>query len=94
MASDVTEMREFLDKLTDILCERSQSRQERFDFELNSLRETVKTLLNENKKLKNKSLTADQPVSKNRCPIIGSSIIRNFDEAKLPNHQVCCMLGA
>ena len=100
MASDIKEMRKSLDKLTsyvkDLLKiqQTAQSRQELLDFELNSLRETVKTLTNENNELKTKSLTADQPVSNNRCLIIGSSIIRNFDEAKLPNHQVCCMPGA
>ena len=100
MASDIKEMRKSLDKLTsyvkDLLKiqQTAQSRQELLDSELNSLRETVKTLTNENNELKTKSLTADQPVSNNRCLIIGSSIIRNFDEAKLPNHQVCCMPGA
>ena len=30
----------------------------------------------------------------NKSLIIGSSLIRNFDEAKLKNHKVCCMPGA
>ena len=100
MASNIKEIRKSLDKLSsyvkDLLKiqQTAQSRQELLDSELNSFRETVKTLTNENNELKTKSLTADQPVSSNQCLIIDSSIIRNFDGAKLPNHQVCCMPGA
>ena len=103
MASDLKYMRESLDKLTshvkDLLKmqQAAQSRQELLNSELTSLRETITILTDENNVLKNKSLTPDEPTpppSSNRCLIIGSSIIRNFDESKLPNHEVCCMPGA
>ena len=100
MASDLKDMRESFDKLTshvkDLLTMQraAQSHQELLNSELTSLRETITILTDENHVLKNKSLTPDEPTpppSSNRCLIIGSSIIRNFDESKLPNHEVCCM---
>ena len=75
----------------------AQSRQELLNSGLTSLRETISIQTDENNVLKHKSLTPDEPApapSSNRCLIIGSSIIRNFDESKLPNHEVCCMPGA
>ena len=95
MASDVKRLGENIGELL-TLVKSSATRIQQLESDLKELKELNTTLLTQNSTLLENIQSKNTTNTKvnNKSLIIGSSLIRNFDEAKLNNHKVCCMPGA
>ena len=79
----------------------SKLQQEKILSELSGIRELNKSLIEQNNKLLKEFQSLKEDNSPQNSPsipthslLIGSSLIRNFDEAKLNDYKICCMPGA
>ena len=103
MASDVKLLSESVKKLSSSITEllemqkASELRQANMEKELQLLKVQNSALCAQNSLLKNAKASNDiQPSSpvNQKSLVIGSSLIKHFDESKLSNHAICCMPGA
>ena len=95
MASDVKRLGENIHELLR-LAKSSAHRIQQLESDLKELKELNTTLLTQNSTLLENIQSKNTTNTKvnNKSLIIRSSLIRNFDEAKLKNHTVCCVPGA
>ena len=98
--ANIIELTTLVSDLTQFV-KRSEIELQCLQSEISHLKKHNDVLVEQNTKLLElvKSPNADtshtsESVDAMKSLIIGSSIIRNFDESKLPNHIVCCMPGA
>ena len=95
--TDISALTTAVSELSNVLAA-SKLQQEKILSELSGIRELNKSLIEQNNKLLKEfqSLKEDNsPPNSPSIPIhsllIGSSLIRNFDEAKLNDYKICCM---
>ena len=98
--TNISKLSTAVSELTEALVA-SQLQQEKMLSELSHIKELNKNLAQQNDELIKEFQSLKQDNSQNVCPpaathslLIGSSLIRNFDEAKLNDYRVCCMPGA
>ena len=95
MAGDVKRLGENIGELL-TLVKSSATLIQQLQSDLKQLKGLNSTLLTQNltliENIQSKNMTNTKV--NNKSLIIGSSLIRNFDETKLKNHTVCCMPGA